>query len=83
MHRNTCPARKQHTFNTLFCVDIFEVIKILFFFSIQNKDCVAYTLEEEMLSHNNHKEFHQGLDSNLKLGNVFQNLSIYNMKYIE
>ena len=37
---------------------------------------------KKMLSHNNKRELCEELDSPLKLGNVYQNLAIYNIKYI-
>ena len=44
---------------------------------------VADTLDEQLLSRNIDRELEPELDSNLKLRNASQNLSMYNMKYME
>ena len=44
---------------------------------------VADTLDEQLLSRNIDRELEPELDSNLKLRNASQNLSMSNMKYME
>ena len=48
-----------------------------------NENHVADASDEKILSRNNNKELCEELDSPLKLSNVYQNLAIYNIKYIE